>query len=189
MALLFVHALTALAEQQSTDAEQALIEATTIQEEMPHTMFIGSARLWRVCLYEQTGRSDAARDLLLALLTECQQAGTPGLILREGALFAPVIERLPPHWRNSGMVSALVETLREGGKPRPIAVPGTGETLTAREVEVLRLLASGASNQEIAAQLVITVSTAKAHVSSIIAKLRVASRSAAVARGRALQLL
>jgi DNA-binding NarL/FixJ family response regulator len=52
-----------------------------------------------------------------------------------------------------------------------------GETsLTGRELEVLRLLADGADNQGIAARLLISPQTAKKHVSSILAKLRIENR-------------
>jgi DNA-binding NarL/FixJ family response regulator len=53
--------------------------------------------------------------------------------------------------------------------------------LTAREAEVLHLLAAGMTNQEIAAQLVISVHTVGRHASNIFGKLGVASRTAAVA--------
>jgi LuxR family maltose regulon positive regulatory protein len=53
------------------------------------------------------------------------------------------------------------------------------EPLTPREVEVLRLLASGASNSAIAEKLVISVGTAKKHVNNILAKLDLRSRTQA----------
>ena len=59
--------------------------------------------------------------------------------------------------------------------------PGPGHDLTPREREVLALMAEGRSNPEIAEQLVIGLSTAKFHVSSILAKLRVDSRGEAIA--------
>lgn len=64
-----------------------------------------------------------------------------------------------------------------------------GESLTAREMEVLRLLASGSSNQVIARELVVEIGTVKRHVSNIIDKLQVESRLEAVARARVLGIL
>lgn len=55
-----------------------------------------------------------------------------------------------------------------------------GFDLTAREREVLALMAAGLNNQQIAEQLVVSVSTAKFHVSSILSKLNAASRTEAV---------
>lgn len=56
--------------------------------------------------------------------------------------------------------------------------------LTAREVEVLDLIAAGCTNAEIAAELVVAAKTARNHVSNVIAKLGVSTRAAAIARGR-----
>jgi DNA-binding CsgD family transcriptional regulator len=67
-------------------------------------------------------------------------------------------------------------------------VSEAGETLSPREVEVLRLIAGGANNAEIAEQLVISVHTVKTHVAHILAKLNVASRTAAAAVARELGL-
>jgi DNA-binding NarL/FixJ family response regulator len=53
------------------------------------------------------------------------------------------------------------------------------EALTARELEVLQLVAKGAANKEIAAQLTITERTARTHVSNILGKLDLASRTQA----------
>jgi LuxR family maltose regulon positive regulatory protein len=56
-------------------------------------------------------------------------------------------------------------------------------------MEVLHLIADGASNQEIAAALVVTIATVKKHVSNILSKLNTSSRTQAVAEARTLNLL
>lgn len=61
----------------------------------------------------------------------------------------------------------------------PPKQPATGEALTEREAEVLRLVARGASNQEIAAALRISEGTVRRHVSIILQKLRLSSRTQA----------
>jgi LuxR family maltose regulon positive regulatory protein len=63
------------------------------------------------------------------------------------------------------------------------------EPLTPRELEVLRLIANGDSNQRIAEKLVITLSAVKKHTGNIFKKLNVNSRTQAVARARRLGLL
>ncbi len=62
-------------------------------------------------------------------------------------------------------------------------------SLSARETEVLRLVADGATNNEIAAHLHITDATVKSHLVHIYTKLGVSSRTAAVASARDTGLL
>ncbi|MGI9057842.1 MAG: LuxR C-terminal-related transcriptional regulator [Ktedonobacteraceae bacterium] len=63
------------------------------------------------------------------------------------------------------------------------------ETLTVREREVVHLLLDGASNQEIALRLVLSVNTVKKHVLNICRKLNVRSRTHVIAKARTLPLL
>ncbi len=62
---------------------------------------------------------------------------------------------------------------------RPATRPDTGEALTERELEVLRLVALGRSNRAIGEELVISEATVRTHVSNILAKLHLASRTQA----------
>lgn len=62
-------------------------------------------------------------------------------------------------------------------------------SLTTRELEVLHLMAQGASNVEIADALVIAFATVKRHVSNILSKLQATNRTQAVAYARRLSLL
>ena len=62
---------------------------------------------------------------------------------------------------------------------RPTDSPSTDEPLTEREVEVLKLVAKGHSNQEIAEKLVVSERTVGAHVSNILSKLHLANRTQA----------
>jgi ATP/maltotriose-dependent transcriptional regulator MalT len=77
----------------------------------------------------------------------------------------------------------------EAGPAGPRAAPEPGRLgLTAREFEVLRLVAAGRSNAEIAAELFISAKTASVHVSNILGKLGVASRGEAAATAHRLRL-
>ena len=69
------------------------------------------------------------------------------------------------------------------------AVPGLVEQLTARELEILALLAAGTPNPRIAAQLVVSLDTVKKHVSHVLGKLGAANRTEAVTRARQLGLI
>jgi LuxR family maltose regulon positive regulatory protein len=63
------------------------------------------------------------------------------------------------------------------------------EQLTARELEILTLLAAGAPNPRIAEQLVVSLDTVKKHVSHVLGKLGAANRTEAVTRARQLGLI
>ena len=69
------------------------------------------------------------------------------------------------------------------------AAPALSETPTARELELLRLVEAGLSNQQLADRLSLSLATVKWHLYNLYSKLGVSSRSAALARARALNLL
>ena len=62
------------------------------------------------------------------------------------------------------------------------------EPLSTRELEVLKLIEAGCSNQGIADELVISITTVKRHISNIYAKLGVKSRTQAVSIGKELKI-
>jgi DNA-binding NarL/FixJ family response regulator len=64
-----------------------------------------------------------------------------------------------------------------------------GEALSERELEVLRVMAEGLGNREIAARLFVSEATVKTHVQHIMRKLDATSRTHAVVRARELMLL
>jgi DNA-binding NarL/FixJ family response regulator len=70
------------------------------------------------------------------------------------------------------------------GSPGPVDAADTGGApLTPRELEVLRMMADGAANKEIAWKLAISEHTVKFHVASVMGKLNASSRTEAVTRG------
>ena len=79
---------------------------------------------------------------------------------------------------SADLLDLLLPTSIEAVHPLPV-----GEPLTAREIEVLSLLAEGAANKEIASRLKISEHTVKFHVSAILGKLGAATRTEAVSRG------
>jgi LuxR family transcriptional regulator, maltose regulon positive regulatory protein len=156
--------------------------------------------------------SAAAGDLdgALAALAEALRLAAPEGYLRvfadEGAPMAALLGRLVTTPAAAQPVAAaplvrthldrLIQTFHRQGlavlpRPRPggAAVPGLVEPLSARELQVLGLLADGRSNQAIADELVITLDTVKRHVSHVLDKLQAANRTQAVARARNLGLL
>ena len=88
-----------------------------------------------------------------------------------------------------GYVKGLLASFRKPGEHRSPQAQQLIETLSEREIEVLRLVATGMSNQQIARQLVITVGTVKKHLNNIFGKLGARSRIQAVAAANKLNLL
>jgi LuxR family maltose regulon positive regulatory protein len=102
----------------------------------------------------------------------------------------PLAEAVPREY-----LARLADAFEQAGLPirapagRGVVVAGLVEPLTARELEVLQLLAAGAPNRAIAERLVVTQETVKKHLSHLFDKLGVANRTQAVARARQLGLL
>ncbi|MBA2294914.1 MAG: response regulator transcription factor [Actinobacteria bacterium] len=107
-----------------------------------------------------------ASGFLLKDAPEAQLLAAIRIVADGGSLFAPAVTR------------RLIERFANLGEPaRP---PALIEVLTAREVEVLRLLARGRSNAEIAADLFVSEHTVKTHVAHVLAKLGLRDRIQAV---------
>lgn len=124
-----------------------------------------SWRAWR----ELDAPYEAAR-VRLQIARACRQLGDHDTAEMELDAARRVFTQL-------GAIPALEEVRRLVGAKPPSAPAG----LTAREVEVLRLVASGVTNREVADTLVISEKTVARHTANIFAKLGVSSRAAATA--------
>ncbi len=128
----------------------------------------------------------AAARIHLARAEILARLGDPGAVA--------AAERAIELARRGGDLTSLHESraLRDrAAAMAPRSLPRTSliEPLTARQLEVLRLVAAGRSNRQIAAELFVTLSTVKTHVHTVSGKLGAANRVEAVARGRELGLL
>jgi LuxR family maltose regulon positive regulatory protein len=144
--------------------------------------------LWaRACAAEQDVGTPAAVGAVVAqiasegVLLPLLEEGPEGVALIQGvaALERPGLPggRRAAQLTVDALVAAGVQASSRGDDST--AAAGNREPLTPREQEVLALIASGASNAEIAAQLVVTVGTVKAHSRSLFGKLGVANRTQA----------
>ncbi len=98
----------------------------------------------------------------------------------EALLGQAVAQRVLQHFAAAPASAAALATRPDATEARPEALA----ELTARELEVLRLIARGVRNRQIAEQLVITEKTVANYVSTIYSKLQVADRVEAVLRAR-----
>jgi LuxR family maltose regulon positive regulatory protein len=119
-----------------------------------------------------------------------QLAEPEGYIRLFADLGRPMAELLSEARTRNVMPDYVDRLLAAFDVPFPTAaVHKLPESLSAREQEILKLLAAGLTNREIADQLVISPETVKKHSASIYAKLAVSNRTEAAARARELQLL
>ncbi len=149
---------------------------------------------------------EAVTTLAGALRLACPQ-GSVRVFADEGPRMADLLGRLIAAERDGHAAAAAVPLgclarLRRafaaapdpggtgaGGTGPGAPLPGIIEPLTARELEVLAMLAAGRPNQAIAADLVVTLDTVKKHVSHVLGKLGAGNRTEAVARARELGLI
>jgi two-component system, NarL family, response regulator LiaR len=113
------------------------------------------------------------------LVVQALRAGAVGYLLKDVGAMGLRDAIRAAHAGRSTLASEAAQTMVNRGTPP--SPPRRGNDLSARELEVLRLLVGGLTNQQIAERLVISRPTANFHVSSILSKLGVPSRTGAVA--------
>jgi LuxR family transcriptional regulator, maltose regulon positive regulatory protein len=139
-----------------------------------------------LALAEQTNhRLDIALACLTRALRAAEPAGYIRLFVDEGAPMAQLLRQAIAR----GIAPRYIGILQAAFLPVADAAPLLLEPLTARELTVLRLIAAGLSNQEIADQLVIAIGTVGKYTNTIFTKLGVRNRTAAVERSRVLGIL
>ena len=204
-----------LAKLQYTPALQLLTALLSSAEQVSRVGSVIAILALQVAALQASGATQEALRVLLHLLTLAEPEGYLRVFLDAGEPMHQALQAFleTSHMQKHGVSPALVsyaQTLldaealeqrqKAGEKSIPIvstslshtpsqAVPPLPEPLTPREQEVLRLLAQGASNQDIANQLVVSLTTVKKHVGSLLLKLAAENRTHAVARARELSLL
>ena len=123
-------------------------------------------------------------------LIEALKVGASGYLLKESGKpeIVGAIRRVlaGESLLNAGLVAELLQRLEREGKAQPEPV---AHALSERELDVLRLLAAGKTNREIAQDLILSVSTVKTHVEHVIAKLEVADRTQAAVKATRLGIV
>ena len=142
--------------------------------EATRTLARGPATPARILILTTFGRNQyvyaalraGASGFLLKDAPEDQLVSAIRLAAEGGAMFSPSVTR------------TLIEEFAKRSQDSP--PPPALDELTERETEVLRLLARGLSNRELADQLVLSEHTAKTHVARILTKLGLRDRTQAV---------
>jgi NarL family two-component system response regulator LiaR len=106
------------------------------------------------------------------------KAGALGYLLKDSDP-EDLVAAIESVYRGEPSLSPVIAQKVLSELKQPSDRPPTPDPLTDREVEVIRLVAKGLSNQVIADQLVVTEATVRAHVSSILSKLHLANRTQA----------
>ena len=128
---------------------------------------------------------EGALRALQEALTLAEPEGYVRIFVDEGEPMVTLLRRAATAGIAPRYAASLLAAFPRASIPaQPLIDP-----LTARELEVLQLLATGLSNREVASELVIAPSTAKRHIANIYGKLGVSSRTQGAARARELDLL
>jgi len=169
---------------EARDGAEAVVEATRLQPDVI-LMDLVMPQMDGIAAIEQILAGQPAARILVLTSFDADDKVFPAI--RAGALgytlkdFGPAelvraIQRVDRG--ESSLHPAIARrVLHELSHPPP--QPPTSEPLSAREAAVLRLVANGQSNQQIAAALGISEATVRTHVSNILSKLRLASRTQA----------
>jgi LuxR family maltose regulon positive regulatory protein len=145
--------------------------------------------LLRSLALQAQGKQEEALRTLGRALALAEAEGYIRLFLDEGTPMLLLLRQAYAQQITTGYVVTLLEAAGQQVRPVPNRSKQLRNALTEREREVLCLLAAGASNREIAEQLVLSVNTVKKHVFNICSKLNVQSRAQAIAKARKLQLV
>jgi LuxR family maltose regulon positive regulatory protein len=152
--------------------------------------FIEIQMLTALALLAQ-GKMREALATLGPVLAQAETEGYVRLFVDEGRPMADLLAHISSYTIASPAYIQQLQSII--ALQQPSALPGAPQALldplSERELEVLSLLATGASNQQIADHLIISLNTAKRHVKNILAKLNVDNRTRAVIRARELHLL
>jgi LuxR family maltose regulon positive regulatory protein len=140
------------------------------------------------------GEQDQAVRVLLDALALAEPGGFIRLFVDEGLPMAQLLSTAAARRLKSDYVGKLLAVFEAGepkreGSPYPLPAQSLIAPLSQREIEVLRLIAQGCSNQEISERLFLALDTVKGHNRKIFGKLQVQRRTEAVARARELGLL
>jgi LuxR family maltose regulon positive regulatory protein len=182
-----------IADGQYEEALDALTELVSLAEGSHRPFLLVEAEILRARIHDLLGNREAAVAALGRALAISAPERLRRLFLAENDDISRLLEAGRSEWADPQVCNLADDLIArmEKYKPSEEASPTNEvpEALTPRELDVLRLLPSGLSAQEIGDQLVISVNTVRSHMKSIYAKLSVHSRHEAVLLASQLDLL
>jgi len=134
-------------------------------------------------------RADQALDYLIPALEVGQREGFVRTFVDVGNALVPLLQEAVLRGMDPVYIREILALMGDKKLTHPQEDGILVETLSERETEVLRLVAAGLSNREIAEQLFLSLGTVKTHVHNIYGKLDVRNRAQAIARAQELKLL
>jgi LuxR family maltose regulon positive regulatory protein len=185
-----------LAQRENAAAIELLESLDAAARATGHSLLSMESQVVLTLVYARRGFQSEARERLRELLAAACSEGYVRLFLDEGEELAELLRGLLPSLHEKVLL-AYARQLLSGFAPQtsdspPQTAPGVspfGELLSPQERKVLRLLAAGNANAEIARELVVSVNTVRTQVHSIYCKLNVHNRVEASAIARQLDLL
>lgn len=185
-----VFARVLIAQDEPEDAISLLSRVVAVAEEDGRTVDVVSALVLLALANQELFELDQATTLLDRALRIAELLGFKRVFLDEGMPMARLLKVARRRGVESAYTQALLAALGEGDvTPARIYHRELAEPITARELEVLRLIAVGLTNKEIADELFISMATVKRHITNIYGKLGVSTRQEALRLARGLNLL
>jgi LuxR family maltose regulon positive regulatory protein len=181
-----IRGMLRMAERNYAQAEHAFREALREEDDFKVSRAISSARVMLAHALLVRGQAAEAMEVFGPFLDEAETANSTGWLLRENPVIIPLLRHAHERKMRRAYVERVLELL---GAPIDALKASGGEPLSGRELEVLRILAEGLGNREIAERIFVSEATVKTHVQRILRKLDAGSRTQAVARARELMLL
>jgi len=146
------------------------------------------AAVLQAVAHQARGNTDFALEHLEHALALAESEGYIRVFVDEGEAIQPLLARCLSQGNHVDYVKKLLDRLQPQGtgeSPNQLLI----EPLSERELEVLNLMANGHTNQAIADDLFIALSTVKKHINNIYGKLNVPNRTQAINRARDLGIL
>jgi LuxR family maltose regulon positive regulatory protein len=186
---LTLQSILAAGEGRKDEAETRLRQAITLNNRSRYGYLFCKPHLWLAHLYRQQYRTQEALAVLREMFSRYPPKQYGGFLLIEGVIASPLLKLANENGLHAEAAQSLLATMAKESGASALPLPDSKDHLTPREVEVLRLIAQGSRNRDIAERLVITERTVKSHVTHILSKLGVRSRTQAAAKARELQIV